>query len=366
MEEPLVSIVITLYRGGKYVKEAILSSLNQEYKNYEVVLVDNNASEETKAYAFPFLEKYPDKVRLVNEVNQGVCYARNAGIISAKGKYIALLDDDDVMYPNRLNEQIQSLMEDERVVLVTSWRDEISPEGEILRKNDKPGEIFWAKWLLGGSDQYKIFPYMFSVPSAWMFRKESAIKMGLFNIRFTDYMEDWDFLYRIFEYGGTKVIDKALIKYRLTLGEFEGKKYGGDGFRSIRFWVGTSQLFTQLQEYKLFDKSVFPLKIFTRLQSRWLREMGCVLMQYPEKHKEGKRLIYRALMANITDWKAWKSFIRLYYPKSFYPQVFNFSYKKFPEGILPEGFEDDFFILKASRKNLLLEERKKNKITDAI
>lgn len=361
MAEPLVSIVITMYRGGRYVKESILSSLTQDYENYEIILVDNNASEETKSYAYPFLDQYPDKVRLVLESNQGVCYARNAGIIAAKGEYIALLDDDDVMYSNRLYEQLHVLNKEQRIVLVTSWNDEVSPEGRITKSDSKPSEIFWAKLLLGGSEQYKAYPYLFSIPSTWMFRKNPAIKMGLFNVRFADYMEDWDFLYRIFEYGGTKVIDKSLIKYRLTSGEFEEKKYGGDGYRGIRFWLGTNQLFDHIQEYNVFNESDVPIKALRKIQSRWLREMGYLLMQYPEKHKEGERLIYRALRANITDWKAWKYFIRLYYPRFLYPKVF---YKKFPEGILPQGFENDFFTLKRGSEKRVVAIRKRNETSE--
>ena len=82
--------------------EAVESVLAQTETDWELILVDNNASEETKEVISKYARLFPEKIRSVLEIDQGVCSARNRGIKESKGRYIALLDDDDIMYPERL------------------------------------------------------------------------------------------------------------------------------------------------------------------------------------------------------------------------------------------------------------------------
>lgn len=104
---PLVSIIIPVYNGSDYMKEAIDSALNQSYSNIEVIVVndgskDNEASDE-------IAKSYGAKIRYFNKENGGVASAFNLGIQKMKGEYFSWLSHDDKYYPNKIEAQIKYL-----------------------------------------------------------------------------------------------------------------------------------------------------------------------------------------------------------------------------------------------------------------
>nr|EES51688.1 MAG: glycosyl transferase, family 2 [Leptospirillum ferrodiazotrophum] len=346
MHSPRVSIVIPLYKGGCYAKEAISSALSQTYKNFEIILVDNNASDETRNYALPFVKEFPEKVRLIHEVNQGVSFARNKGILEAKGQLIALLDDDDIMYSDKLQRQVEVFDKYPDSAIISCWDDRISYDGKILSPNNVPTEIFWVKILLGETQYYKNSPFIFHLPSTMLFPREKAIACGLYDVRFSpSYMtEDVDFEFRMYKLGYIKVVSHACIAYRFTEGAFEEQKWNGERIRSFTQWAGTNIVFTVMQEYLDLPPSIYRNKL-RKIQSQWLREFACFLMRFPEKRSAAKRLFKRALLAQPFDYKAWKSFLRSYYPSRFYAHAFHFeSDARFPSSFsFPDGFEETYF-----------------------
>jgi glycosyltransferase involved in cell wall biosynthesis len=344
LNNPRVSVVIPLYKGGKYAEEAILSILAQSFTDYEIVVVDNNASEESKRHAYPFAEKYPEKIRVVQENVQGVCSARNRGILEAKGELIALLDDDDLMYPDRLERQVEMYDLNPHSSIITCWDDLISPDGKILSRGHSPNELFWAKILLENTEQYRKFPFVFHLPSTMIFSKNIAIKVGLFDIRFNPCgLEDMEFEFRMYQCGKFSVLNQSGIMYRYTGGEFEVKKWNECGVRALVLWEKTNLLFFLLQSQT--SKNSESEKKLRIIQAQWLREFGCFLMRYPQKRSEAKRLIRRSFLSRPFDLKVWKSFIRSFYPTFLYSWTFHFDREEsFPEQFsFPEEFHETYF-----------------------
>lgn len=101
--DPLISVIIPTYNRSNLVCEATDSVLNQTYKNYEIIVVDDGSTDNTKRV----LEKYDSKVRYIYQNNKGCAEARNVGIKIAKGKYIAFLDSDDIWLPKKLELQME-------------------------------------------------------------------------------------------------------------------------------------------------------------------------------------------------------------------------------------------------------------------
>ena len=92
MADPFFSIVIPTYNQGKYLEKCIISCLNQTYKNYEIIIIDNNSTDSTNE----ILKKYEKKVVTKKIDNQGVISkSRNLAHKIAKGNWIAQLDTDD-------------------------------------------------------------------------------------------------------------------------------------------------------------------------------------------------------------------------------------------------------------------------------
>lgn len=103
MATPLVSVVIPVYNGAKYIQIAIDSVLEQTYSNYEIIVVDDGSTDDTRQK----LQPYKSKIRYIYQENQGSAAARNVGIDLAKGELIAFLDADDFWtMPEKLAKQV--------------------------------------------------------------------------------------------------------------------------------------------------------------------------------------------------------------------------------------------------------------------
>ncbi len=102
---PLVSIIIPVYNGANYMREAIDSALAQTYPNIEVIVVNDGSTDDTEKIAL----SYGDKIRYFSKENGGVATALNLAIQKSKGDYISWLSHDDVYYPNKIERQIQLL-----------------------------------------------------------------------------------------------------------------------------------------------------------------------------------------------------------------------------------------------------------------
>jgi glycosyltransferase involved in cell wall biosynthesis len=111
---PKVSVVIPTYNCSSYLKEAVDSVLNQTYRNYEVLVVDDGSSDGTRCT----LEPYLDTINYIYQENRGAPAARNTGIRAATGEFIALLDADDVWLPEKLQLQMEYFESHENCSLV--------------------------------------------------------------------------------------------------------------------------------------------------------------------------------------------------------------------------------------------------------
>jgi glycosyltransferase involved in cell wall biosynthesis len=114
MSEPLVSVVMPVYNGERYLAEAIDSVLGQDYRRREIVVVDDGSTDGSAAIA------RARGVLYVRQPNQGVAAARNAGLAAARGTLIAFLDQDDVWLPHKLEAQVGFLAARPSVDLVIS------------------------------------------------------------------------------------------------------------------------------------------------------------------------------------------------------------------------------------------------------
>lgn len=116
--KPAISVIMATYNSEKFLQEAILSILNQTFKNFEFIIIDDASSDNTKK----ILEKYQAKDRRIklifNKTNLGRGAVRNQGLKIAQGKYIAILDSDDVACENRLEKQFLFLENHKKIFLL--------------------------------------------------------------------------------------------------------------------------------------------------------------------------------------------------------------------------------------------------------
>ncbi|GET47132.1 glycosyltransferase [Capnocytophaga felis] len=127
----LVSVVIPCYNAEKYIERCLLSVLNQSYQNFDILLIDDASEDKT----LKIISKFNDNRLKIfrNATNKGIVYALNKDISEAKGNYIARLDSDDLMQPNRIAQQISFLRENPEYVMVGSSHILIDEQENILQ-----------------------------------------------------------------------------------------------------------------------------------------------------------------------------------------------------------------------------------------
>ena len=109
---PLVSVIIPFFDDEKFIGEAIASVFGQTYEEWELLLVDDGSTDSSTSIARYYAESHPGKVRYLdhpNHQNRGANASRNLGIRHARGKYLALLDSDDVWVAHKLRRQVDIL-----------------------------------------------------------------------------------------------------------------------------------------------------------------------------------------------------------------------------------------------------------------
>lgn len=107
-ETGLVSIIMPMYNAGRFVREAIESVQQQDYTNWELLVVNDGSSDNGPEIVTEMVEN-DARIILINKENGGIASARNAGIKAARGQYVAFLDSDDKWLPGKLSKQIELL-----------------------------------------------------------------------------------------------------------------------------------------------------------------------------------------------------------------------------------------------------------------
>jgi glycosyltransferase involved in cell wall biosynthesis len=128
-EKTEVTVLMPAYNAEKYIKEAIISVLNQTFGNFEFLIVNDGSTDKTEEVIRSFTDP---RIVLINQANGGVSAALNSGLEIAKGRYIARFDADDICYPHRLQEQYQFMQEHPEYVLIGSDANYVDKNGEFL------------------------------------------------------------------------------------------------------------------------------------------------------------------------------------------------------------------------------------------
>lgn len=117
---PIISVIITTYNRADLIQRAIISVLNQTYKDFELIIVDDGSIDNTKEIIEKFKNK-DSRIKYFYQENQGWPSALNKGLSLAQGEYIAFLDSDDEWLPQKLEKQIEVFENNLSVGLVACW-----------------------------------------------------------------------------------------------------------------------------------------------------------------------------------------------------------------------------------------------------
>ena len=125
---PQVSVIIPAYNGDRYIAQAVESVLTQTYTNWEIIVVDDGSTDDTRQA----LQPYFDRIRYFSQENQGVAAARNRGIQESKSELIAFLDQDDFFLPDKLAAQVALFRSSNSLGIVNSGWRLVNDQGETI------------------------------------------------------------------------------------------------------------------------------------------------------------------------------------------------------------------------------------------
>ena len=186
--EPLVSVVIPVFNGERFLREAVESVLAQQYSHLEIIVVDDGSTDATASVA----QSLSETVRYFYQTNQGPAAARNRGIEQAQGSLIAFADADDLWPAGKLESQLPLLIKDPRIDIVLGRIQQV-----LLSEAEELGETAFSVNL-----------------GSAVIRKSVFERIGLFDETMR-YSEDVDWFMRARESGAAIVtIDAVTLLYR--------------------------------------------------------------------------------------------------------------------------------------------------------
>lgn len=174
---PLVSVVIPVYNGEKYIAECLESVYQQTYPFFEVIIIDDGSTDQS----LEIINKMPGEKKIISQKNKDVSHARNTGIKNASGQLIAFLDQDDLWDKRRLEKLIKIFLKNPDVDLFFTDLSKFNDE----RKNWHPKDRHKAASRLSDENLFEnLIRKNVLMPSAVMVKKDSFIKAGMFDPEF--------------------------------------------------------------------------------------------------------------------------------------------------------------------------------------
>ena len=205
MNKPKVSVIMAAYNSGQYIEESILSILNQTLKDLELIIVDDCSTDETQKIIQKYNQLDERVITIRNNINSGIAVSRNNGIRLAKANYIAVMDSDDMAFPDKLQIQYDFLEQEPYVGAVASGTQIIDENGTFIKN----------RIGLTNSDEIK-FRILLKNPyinSSVLFRKKLFEEIGGYSKEY-EYSEDYGFYSFLSAKYKLASIPKILTKYR--------------------------------------------------------------------------------------------------------------------------------------------------------
>jgi len=209
MKNVEVSVLMPVYNAEKYLAKAIESILEQTFKDFEFIITNDGSTDGS----LDIMRKYAavdDRIRVIDRENRGLIYTRNEGLNASTGQFIALMDADDISFPNRFQKQLDFLNTHQKHVAIGGQAILIDADGDILAPfnvRETHNEIDGAHLDSHGGAIVN--------PSS-MIRKSSILQVNGYHDAFKC-AEDLDMWLRLGEVGSLANLPDTLIYYRQHL-----------------------------------------------------------------------------------------------------------------------------------------------------
>lgn len=200
----LVSIIMPVHNGQKFITKSIESVLEQSYENWELIIVNDGSTDLTEEIVIKF-QNLTNKVKYFYKVNEGQVKATNFGILKSNGDYVAFLDSDDLWESDKLNKQVNFISKNKNIDFLYAKYNSIDEYGNLLSTNNSHGSLNHHEDLLK-----RCFIGRLTV----MVKKSILVELDLFD-EFLHSTDDWDMWIRISKKFQLSFLDEVVASYRI-------------------------------------------------------------------------------------------------------------------------------------------------------
>jgi glycosyltransferase involved in cell wall biosynthesis len=312
-----VSVIIPTYNCENYICETIDSVFAQTYQDFEIIVVDDGSTDNTKEV----LKKYSDRIRYFFQEKSGPSVARNAGVRASLGEYLAFLDSDDIWLRNKLEIQIKIMDSSPEVGLICTDGEKFNNEG-MLATSLRPS---LAKHALFKKDSLKFRISQTEINDGSIFKGDLYKELCLGNVVVTSSVlvrssclrkigdfdkglnvaEDYDLWIRISQKYQILYLNRVTVRYRIRRDSISGEL----SLRNSNTERGTGLFFDK--HLKVCPKEY--RSVIRRRAYECYRDAAWGYFHHGEM-KEARRLCYRSLVYNWLQPKLYLYFLGSFFP----------------------------------------------------
>ncbi|MFC1621042.1 glycosyltransferase family 2 protein [Candidatus Omnitrophota bacterium] len=318
---PQITVLMAVYNCEKYLRECMDSVLNQTHKDFEFLIVDDGSTDKT----VDIIKSYQDnRIRLIrNDKNMSQVSSLNIGLEHARSDYIARIDGDDIMFPDRLERQFDFLKKS-KAVLVGSRARAIDENGKTIKDVRLPimTEEIIGTVLCGG---------FITVHSTLMFRKRPVLDIGKYNEDFS-FVEDYKLVTDLLiNQHKISNMDEVLVKFRFHEDRISVRDKRPQNERYLNALKAFMNNFTK--EFSGKDKDMlFEFLIDAGSMNKKYWENGC-------KDEDLKKIVVsiKLLIKNISEYFKLSRKGENFLKRVFYNNILNFTYQSAEAGKVARG-----------------------------
>jgi len=240
----IISIIVSIYNSDKTLSTMIDSVLNQTYKEFELILINDGSTDNSLDIIKEFAKK-DIRIVIIDKKNSGLTKSLNIGLKKANGKYIARIDADDIWYPTKLEKQVEFLEQNQDYTLIGTAYNEIDDNGKIIYKKQRIPLLITDEEIRENIVKFNPFFH-----SSVMFRKKVLETIGFYNEEFK-YTQDYEYWVRIMSKYKVTNIDEVLASRRYSDDMISIKKEKEQRMYAIK---------AKLLAIKLLKKSILEYK----------------------------------------------------------------------------------------------------------
>ena len=253
MNVPTISVIMATYNHEQFVAEAIHSVLSQKAVNFELLISDDGSADGTKEVVSNFRD--PRITFFRNEVNRGACTVTNELICRSKGKYIALINSDDLWMKNKLSYQLNFLEKNPQISAIFGRVEFCDKDGKLIDKNNLQfGSVFdrenrrSSKWL-----RYFFHSGNCICHPTMLIRRKCYDHLGLYNNRLRQ-LPDFDMWIRLVKHYEIFISERELIHFRILPGGNASSITANNSIRTINeHYLIANKFFEGVTRKQLID-----------------------------------------------------------------------------------------------------------------